>query len=431
LAEGSTKKISMRNRNVLTASMFAVGLGAGFIAGCQVYDFEPVTPLIIGQDTTEREIVAKAAKPNIMLLVDKSGSMNLPVNDTGTCTSCGGSTEPLCDETACPTRIRDLREAMVSFLQANGSIARFGVSFYPDDQSCGIAQDDTIDPGVPVSTSADVDSELQTDANAVAARIAAVQAGTLGSSNSTGGGTPTGASIQTVAEDPQLNTTARDDFILLLTDGLPNCNPQHESQVPECTCASGGICPTGSKLACLDLNGTVGKITAAREQRGIRTIVIGFGNDTLGGAPTLNAMAEAGGFTRQCNADADCGAGDVCLDPVDGIRHCQNNKYYQAANATELEAALIAISKILQDPCVFPLNRDPPDNNPDLLVVYIQRNEDPVPRRLTDGTDYEYHPTNGTQGPYVELLGATCETVKNEATAENPVRVEVRVITTL
>jgi hypothetical protein len=422
----------MRNQHAITASVFAVGLCAGLIAGCQVYDFEPVTPIIIGQNTKEIRIVATAAKPNIMLLVDKSGSMNLPVDDSGGCASCGGTSEPLCDETLCPTRIANLRQAMETFLRSNGAIARFGVSFYPDDASCGVRQDDTIDPGTPISTSNDVDTELQVHADSIADRIAAIQGGSTGGSFSTGGGTPTGASIQTIAELPELNTNLREDFILLMTDGLPNCNPENELAVPNCICASGGSCIDGSREACLDQTATVAKIAAARQQREIRTIVIGFGNDTLGGAPVLNAMAEAGGFTRQCETDAECGAGDVCLDSAGGARHCRDNKYYQAANGAELEAALLAITKILPEPCLVTLARDPPDQDPALLVVYLQRNEDPVPRRLVDSgaaPDYRYVPSTSTKGPFVELLGATCEIVKTGATAQNPVRVEVRIIT--
>ena len=44
--------------------------------GCMTYDFQPVQPLAIAQTRTGGVIRAKKLKPNLMLLVDKSGSMN-------------------------------------------------------------------------------------------------------------------------------------------------------------------------------------------------------------------------------------------------------------------------------------------------------------------------------------------------------------------
>ena len=52
------------------------------LGACQTYDFEPVKPLSIGQTQTSVDVQAVANKPNFMLLVDKSGSMDQPVDPT-------------------------------------------------------------------------------------------------------------------------------------------------------------------------------------------------------------------------------------------------------------------------------------------------------------------------------------------------------------
>ncbi|MGZ6163187.1 MAG: hypothetical protein ACXWLS_07655, partial [Myxococcaceae bacterium] len=46
---------------------------------CQTYDFVPVAPLSVSQEESSTPIVVRKFKPNVMVLVDKSGSMDLPV----------------------------------------------------------------------------------------------------------------------------------------------------------------------------------------------------------------------------------------------------------------------------------------------------------------------------------------------------------------
>ncbi len=49
---------------------------------CQTYDFEPVKPLAIAQTTQSKTITAQRLRPNVMMLLDKSGSMNGPIVQT-------------------------------------------------------------------------------------------------------------------------------------------------------------------------------------------------------------------------------------------------------------------------------------------------------------------------------------------------------------
>src|SRR5205809_1019309 len=103
-------------------------------AGCQVYDFKPVEPLAISQTTQAKTIRVSSKKPNLMLLVDKSGSMDLPINAgaSGCGTNCGtGSGNPICNPTTCDTRWTELQDAMNAFLTASGSVARMGLTYFP------------------------------------------------------------------------------------------------------------------------------------------------------------------------------------------------------------------------------------------------------------------------------------------------------------
>jgi hypothetical protein len=82
---------------------------------CQVYDFQPVSPTTVGQTTDDVGIAAHGIPPNVMIVVDKSGSMDGPIDRTAAAcqvngnvcgtVSCGSPTD--CPA-ACKTRISEL-----------------------------------------------------------------------------------------------------------------------------------------------------------------------------------------------------------------------------------------------------------------------------------------------------------------------------------
>src|SRR5687767_7583381 len=96
------------------------------MAGCQAYDFEPVSPFGIAQTVKRVTVAARPLKPDLFLVVDKSGSMLLPADPT-----CTGS---------CSTRMDELKVAMRAFLTASGSAAHLGMMPYPADNACGPGQ---------------------------------------------------------------------------------------------------------------------------------------------------------------------------------------------------------------------------------------------------------------------------------------------------
>jgi hypothetical protein len=352
--------------------------------GCQTYDFEPVEPLAIAQTTRRERVVSLGRLPNVMLVVDKSGSMADPIPGGG-------------------TRISELKTAMGGFLDTYGTVARFGLTTYPEVIStlavpaCGVGR-----LSIDVSLSDDVPSDLTAKAAQIKAAVQAITAG---------GGTPTATTLASLANYPPLRDPNRQDFALLLTDGLPNCNANNPSSPATCTCTGALPCSINN---CLDQDATVASIRELKKAE-ITTIVVGFGAD-LGSGPgpaVLQAMAAAGGFQRSCKAQGDCGVGDSCVNGLCG------RQYFQAANGAELGKALEAIRQIFPTACEFTLDARPPD--PRLLVVMV------------DGVDVASAPDTWsyTEGKVIFAKdGAICGRLKT-ATEDHPVNVEIRVIEAL
>jgi hypothetical protein len=404
--------------------------------GCQTYDFEPVEPLAVSQTTVETRIEARNLKPNMMLLVDTSGSMSDPVNPELTLPSnptvkvCKNSNNEVCgidfpcDISKCPTRWSELQGAMTDFLSSSGSIARIGLATYPSDPVCR----PTVSIRIPLPNT-EVAAELSTKATEVNASIQAIKNYGYASGNEPipQGGTPTAQSLEyLLASAPELKDSTRRNFVLLLTDGLPNCNAAFSGT---CLCTTGDC--SSEKTGCLNKDDSV-KAVASLNAQNIQTIVIGFGADfnastALGkaGAATLNEMAAAGGFARidkQCSADADCGTGGICV----GAEPAQSkpgtcNKFYRAANRTDLSEALRQISERVQtqDPCLISLNTT--DLKESLMVVYFTY------RGTTTRLSAEQSTWSLAAGEGVRLTGTWCETIRNSTTAD-PVDIEVRAV---
>jgi hypothetical protein len=410
--------------NLLSA--FAVGIVGGvLVSACQTYDFEPVEPLALAQTTVGDVIRAKALKPNLMVLLDTSGSMTLPVNaadpdckdPAGTPPNdlCGQPGNINCNVNTCPTRWSELRSAMATFLTSSGSIARIGLTTYPASTGTSATQcAASTAVRIPIPQVDDTDTaSLQTAANQISNEILSKP---INGQGGPAGGTPTSESLKFVSTLAELQATDRDDFVLLLTDGLPNCNannPNAGTDKCRCTQTTCGASPLG----CLDKDASVAAVADLQSQKQIRTIVIGFGAETAVGAgpETLNAMAEAGGFARNCAIDANaCGAGDTC-DPVTKL--C-GRRFYQAANQAELATALREIIDKLgdKDPCLLALDPLQRPSDPKLIVVYV--NDQPVEPGLNT-----WELTNLG----VQFVGDLCNRILSSTNA-NPIKLEARAV---
>ncbi len=392
----------------------------GLTAGCQRYQLEYVPPLAVVAGTQETTLRVKRFKPNLMLLVDKSGSMDLPIDPAlPACGSCGSKTNP-CNVVSCPTRWSELSIAVDGFLANNPTVARYGLAFFPEPQTDVCAPTSRTAVDVPPPGPDDSDATLQGLASAARNALATVRSQNAPGPTGTGGGTPTGASFHFFDAYAPLGDDQRFNFLLLLTDGLPNCNVDAAAQNGGCICTvSGPSCPA---TGCLDKAQTVAEIANLAAARSIQTVIVGFGAETgaSDAAGTLEAMAEAGGYPRQCpGADHDqaCGPGDGC---VGGL--CQR-RFFQANDAASLGAALAQISASLgTKACAVDVSPEPSDAS--LISVSVNG------ARTESGPDtWAYLPPaqSPSGNPVVLFQGALCESIVTSS-SQDPVHVEIRVL---
>ena len=366
--------------------------------GCQRYDLEPVEPLAVRSVTVHEVITSRSARADLMLMVDRSGSMNLPVDpaDARCAPGCGSLASP-CGPT-CPTRWTDLRGAMDGFLTRHGDLARMGLTLFPGPFSTVTPQCTPGSVRIDISQSDDVRAELQAHSDAIRAAINA---------ETPKDGTPTGRTLQVLEAYPPLANDRRADYVLLLTDGLPNCNldnPYDYNVDPvacRCTDANTSSCSQAGRRLCLDQDATMAAIGRLRALD-VKTIVVGFGSETASGdAPeVLEAMGKAGGFAIRCpgGQDSECLGGTCDL----ATQTC-SNAYYQARDGAALGDALANLAGIIDPfPCDYVLPMAP--SQPGLLSVRI---DDQTVNRGPD--TWQYVPATASSPPKVELLGALCD----------------------
>ena len=250
----------------------------------------------------------KVGDPDIMIVFDKSGSMADGSKYTQTCAA--------------------VSNAVTS---AAGAQVYWGLIFFPSDGNCGVGTAPDVDVGP------DGASQIP---------------GVL-TSNSPNGNTPAHLAIDLAIQSYNLMTDDRAHYILLATDGMPNCEGDPITLPSYCTIDAdcnnpdlyceptglpapypAGICtPKPKDLAINEI--------ALALQYNIRTYVVGMDIDT-GVADTLNRMAEAGGTARPGNPG----------DP----------EYYPVSDQSSLETALANITMQIIS-CTFALDQTPPSDS--------------------------------------------------------------------
>jgi hypothetical protein len=381
------------------------------------------------QTTVEEPITLLDRKPNVMLLVDRSGSMTSPVNESdpdcmvrweGESVICGFSDATACNTAVCPTRWSELQAAVPGFLAESGAEARFGLTTFPDTRGeTGVVA--ACRPATASSVLADLpraedDASLLAHANQVNEALQGIPNSGEGRP---AGGSPASMSLRFVRDLPGLQARDRQQFVVLVTDGLPNCNEQnahHGGEAALCRCTSVFCTGELERRGCLDQEASV---EAVRElaARNVQTLVVGFGAEVArgDGPAVLEAMAQAGGFHRTCEGgQTSCGPGNPC-DPL--TRRCQRASF-QADNQAGLSNVLGEIHRRLlqQDPCLLRVLPSQLPSDPALVVAYVDG------QRTVAGGDTWTLVDGG-----VRFLGATCGRIL-AAPPGSPVRLELRAI---
>lgn len=295
---------------------------------------EPVDPVVDPAPACPgvQGIAYEQPRPNVMLLVDRSGSMSAP----GTCS-----------EGACPSKWNQLL-ALGGYLEDVKAHATLGLTVFPDleGDACG-ASAGTL---VPLSDAADVDSQI----------LAAV------SRTAPGGRTPIAAALDALGRSGTLDDPDRENIIVLLTDGQPNCTCANE----EVACEEASAVAAVSRLASRDVP--------------IKVDVVGFGSSATAASQTLSAMATA--------------AGTALPGPV---------AYFEAETVEQLIGYLYQIAAGLA-PCRFQLDELP---EPENLVVHLDDAEVPVCTTTPCTAGYVYDRPRGE----VELQGDSCQAIRDGA----------------
>ncbi len=169
--------------------------------------------------------------------------------------------------------------------------------------------------------------------------------------------------MQTAKTEPAFADKTRRSFAILMTDGQ------------QAGCSAGG----GD-------NGTTQFIKDLKTA-GVDTFVIGFGSGV--DVNQMNAWAVEGGQPKSATSP----------------------KFFDAADATSLQAALDAIAKKTLG-CTLKLGAPPPGGDVGLVNVFVDKSTAPLPRDTTHGNNWDYDPA--TQS--VTFYGAACTDLKDGKT---------------
>lgn len=221
---------------------------------------------VLGSPLAPGVAAAASPCPNLTLLLDTSGSMlENPAGPVGVM-------DPTPSKRKCNIAIAALSKLVSQY----DGVLPIGLSLFPSDGMCGSAK---LNISPALFTGQSINSLLNSSAP-----------------TSFVPDTPTSASISSLAGMAPLKDPARGQYILLLTDGRP-----------ECANGSENVTKTVAALQ-----------AAARATPPIKTFVVGFGMLDATSQAAMNQMADAGGVP----------SGDPTYH------------YYQAGDAASLDAAL-------------------------------------------------------------------------------------------
>ena len=202
------------------------------------------------------------------------------------------------------------------------------------------------------------------------------------------GGTPTAATLNALA--PRIESLAGKTYVILATDGGPNCNSNATCDASDCQLnieSTGGCQPAGPNCCtnpptvgdsddCLDSQPTIDAVTAIAAAN-TPVFVVGIpGSEPY--ADLLDSLALAGDTQRGSEP-----------------------QYYDIGSADQaaFQSALFKVAAAITASCTLVLDQAPPD--PELVNVFLD--ETPLPQAGPDGWTLS--------GQTVTLMGASCSEV--------------------
>jgi len=312
----------------------------------------------------DQQIPAISDPPNLYFVVDRSGSMSEPLSGS-----------PF-------SKYENARIAISVMLRAVGHRVRYAAGVYP-----ALLNQNGCAPGTalfPLSTGDSPKYAARGENGPVLEDLLE----RLGAIPPAGGGTPTAATLREL-EPTILALDGKKTYIVLMTDGAPNCNLGLRCGVDACIpniehlSYSGMACddsfnccsPQVGAGDCVDADDSEAAVLAY-QKAGIDTFVVGMpGSEAY--RSMLNRLAIAGNTARP-----------------------GNDEYYAVSDTDELSQALRSIGAQVAISCDLPLSETP--ENPELVNVYFD--DQVVPKSDQDGWRYK-----GEDG--IEFVGATCDTL--------------------
>jgi hypothetical protein len=233
-------------------------LGAGecrVAADCAMTESCRGTMCKLGSDCGQTELKIDPIPPNVLVLLDVSGSM---CGDLATCNDdlCLG----LCDPST--TKIHIAGQAVGQITSKYHDTIRWGLAMFPGDGACGAP----VNVIAPAPNMADMVANTAT----MALPISAAR-------------TPINAAVASIQSANYLVDPARKNYMLLVSDGGESCGTNNGNG-------------NGNTVA----NTNTTQLIKDMAAQGISTFVVGFGGAV--DAPTLNDFANAGGMPTTTTA---------------------------------------------------------------------------------------------------------------------------------
>jgi hypothetical protein len=277
--------------------------------------------------------------PDLLIIQDKSGSMADDESDN----PCGGRNAPA----MCVSKWTDITTGINMVVAQTDTTIRWGLKFFANDNGCGV----NAGAAVPIGPGS---------GPAIAAAIMATRPG---------GSTPTAAAVTSGATYLMGLTDPNPKYILLATDGEPNCGAM------------------AAKTSDDDSTGAEAAVMMAA-MAGIPVFVVGVGN-VASAVMTLDQLAVNGGRPQ-------------ATEP----------RYYPVASTADLVAVLKTIGGQITS-CTFSLGKAPPDPaNIAVNAINAAGTSTRLTQSMTNGWAY------GAGMTSIELFGAACDNVKSKATTD-------------